>query len=290
METTIYIDSLFVLNLIINYLLLLATAKVSGSPINRWRIFAGAAAGAAYAVAVFLPGLKFLQMLPCKGAFALLMVLIAFGVRSWRAFIRSVLLFLAISFVFGGGVMAAWLIFGGSGILAGGVPYLPIDMKTLLLTAGICYVLLAVVFRRLAKRGTAGGGLVEVELSMKDNKVALTALVDTGNTLHDPLTNAPVMVAEFESVRPLLPREVTAFINRETLKDPARALEDIALLGHGRYFRLIPYQAVGVSSGILLAFRPDSAAVNSKRVDGMLIALSPTHLSDSSAYSALVGA
>ena len=52
----VYIDSLFLLNFIIDYLLLLAVGKICALPLRRWRMLLGALWGAVYAVlAVLLP-------------------------------------------------------------------------------------------------------------------------------------------------------------------------------------------------------------------------------------------
>ena len=56
--TVVYIDSLFLLNLIVDYLLLLGAARLSGAVLCRPRLALGAVLGAAYACAVFLPGLE----------------------------------------------------------------------------------------------------------------------------------------------------------------------------------------------------------------------------------------
>ena len=50
--TVVYIDSLFLLNLIVDYLLLLATAKLAGEGICRPRLALGAAVGALYALSL----------------------------------------------------------------------------------------------------------------------------------------------------------------------------------------------------------------------------------------------
>lgn len=51
--TVVYIDALFLLNLIVNYLLLLAAARLAGEPLRRLRLAAGAALGGLYAAAIF---------------------------------------------------------------------------------------------------------------------------------------------------------------------------------------------------------------------------------------------
>ena len=54
--TVVYLDRVVLLNLAVDYLLLLATARLAGLPLRRRRLGLCAALGAAYAAAVFLPG------------------------------------------------------------------------------------------------------------------------------------------------------------------------------------------------------------------------------------------
>ena len=53
----IYIDSLFLLNLVIDYVLTVMCAQVCGVRLRRWRYAFAVLAGAVYAVAVYLPAL-----------------------------------------------------------------------------------------------------------------------------------------------------------------------------------------------------------------------------------------
>ena len=77
--TVIYIDTLFLLNALVDYLLLLAAARLAGEPLRRWRFALGAGVGGLYAVAIFLPGLGFLAHPLCRLASAALMLLAAYG-------------------------------------------------------------------------------------------------------------------------------------------------------------------------------------------------------------------
>ena len=54
--TVIYVDTLFLLNTMVDYLLLLASARLAGEPLARLRFALGAVLGGLYAVAIFLPG------------------------------------------------------------------------------------------------------------------------------------------------------------------------------------------------------------------------------------------
>lgn len=118
--------------------------------------------------------------------------------------------------------------------------------------------------------------------------MAVNALVDTGNTLTDPVTGRPVMVAEGNRLSPLLPGE--QILDEKALRDPVGTLERLAKGERGRRFRLLPYQAVGVECGMLLALRLDDARVGAEDYGGILVALSPNPVSDGrAAYSALIG-
>ena len=52
--TVVYLDRVAVLNLLVDYLLLLATATLAGTPLRRLRFGVCAALGALYAVLVFI--------------------------------------------------------------------------------------------------------------------------------------------------------------------------------------------------------------------------------------------
>ena len=93
--TVVYIDSLFLLNLIVDYLLLLGAARLSGAVLHRPRLALGAVLGAAYACAVFLPGLGFLTHPAVELAIGGAMSLIAFG--GGPRLLRSFLAFLALA-------------------------------------------------------------------------------------------------------------------------------------------------------------------------------------------------
>ena len=283
--TVIYIDTLFLLNALVDYLLLLAAARLAGEPLRRWRFALGAALGGLYAVAIFLPGLDFLSHPLCRLASAALMLLTAYG--GSRRLLRQGILFLALTCAFGGGVVAIGLM-GGTGLSLGrGVFYSALDLKIVLLSAAVCYGVLPLVFQRLAQHTGTAGELARIRVRLGDRAVSLTALVDTGNTLTDPVNGAPVLVAEGERTASLFPMDHRP--NPSDLRDPAAGL---TRLGTGEWrsrFRLLPYRTVGVDRGLLLAVRTDGVEVNGKGRGPVLVALSPTPVSDGGGYQALIG-
>lgn len=278
--TTIYVDTLFLLNAVVDYLLLLCSARLAGEPLERLRFAGAAALGGGYAVALFIPGWEFLYHPLCRVSVAVLMVLIAFA-RS-RRLLRQAVVFFALACAFGGGVLAVGLL-GGQGLTLGsGVFYSAIDIKTVLVSAAGCYGALSLCFRNWGRHSAARGELKPVRLEFSGRTLELTALMDTGNTLTDPVTGRRVLVAEGASLSPLFP-EVG-----QTLLDPAAGLEQFNRRWPGR-FRLIPYRAVGTERGLLLAARLDRVEVDGEEQVGALVALSPNPVSDGGSYQVLAG-
>ena len=196
--TVIYLDELFLLNFVVDYLLLLAAGRLSGEILRRGWLALGAAIGAAYAAAAVLPGMGFLLHPLCKLGAAVLALLAGYGKS--RRLLRVSLVFFAVSAAFGGGVFALQLL-GGRGLtLQNGIFYSAMDLRLILLSAAGCYVLITLLFQRTARHSGLRRELVPAVLTLEGRRVALTALVDTGNTLTDPATGRPVMVAEGEKV------------------------------------------------------------------------------------------
>ena len=274
--TVIYLDLLILLNFVANYLLLLITARMSGRVIRRPLLALSALVGAGYAAAPFL-GAAWLGHPVCRAAAGVLMVVIAFGRE--RGLGRTVLIFFGASAALGGMVWAAELLGGGTLTLENGVLYSWVDIRLLLLLLILCYGVLTAAFDRAFRHRRAE--LAPVAVTGCGGTAELTALVDTGNTLTDPATNRPVLVAEGERCRALLPFAVP-------LDRPVEALERLAAAGRTD-FRLIPFRAVGVDRGLLLAVRPERMTVAGRDCTGMLVALSPTPVSDGGAYQALIG-
>lgn len=278
----IYVDTLFLLNAVIDYLLLLASARLAGEPLQRLRFGAGAVLGGGYAVALFLPGMGFLYHPLCRLAVAVLMVLTAFY-RS-RRLLRQIVIFFALACAFGGGVFAVGLLGGQPLTFGAGVYYSAIDLKIVLVSAAACYVALSLVFQKWGKHSVQRGEIEVVRIGMFDRQITLTALRDTGNTLSDPVSGQPVWVMEGRCLFQLLPE-----LDEDDLCNPAGALERLNQLWPRR-FRLLPYRAVGVDCGLLLAVRVDWIEEGEERRSNALVALSPNSVSDGGGYQVLAWA
>lgn len=275
--TVIYIDSFLLINFCVNYLLLLAAAKLSGEVLFRFRFALSAAFGACYAALAYFPAFHIFLHPIYKAGSAILMILIAFG--GTKRILRMAMIFLALSCAFGGSLYA----FTRAGAVDG-VLYSALDVKGLLIAAALFYAILTLCFRRASIHSRRE--LHPVVLSNAGEKAQLTALCDSGNTLMDPLTGRPILVVEGTRLQHLFP---DVPLDRDTLAHPIETLKTLDCDKNRMRFRLLPYRAVGVECGMLLAVRMDRVIVDGETYEDYLVALSPTPLSDGGGYNALIG-
>lgn len=273
----VYIDMLILLNFVANYLLLLGAGRVAAVPLRRWRIACGALLGALYAAGMFLPNAEWLALWQYKLLCGVAMVLITYGGE--RNLLKISCIFFTASAGLAGVILAAELLGGAGVVLGNGVVYSDFDVRLLLLIFVACYFVLSVVFRRSGRHNARE--FVKLQITTNSGKVELTALLDSGHTLTDPVTNQPVIIADYSFFRNDLPKGTDPTCPVESLKRcRANGISNV---------RLIPYRAVGVECGMLLALRAKSVVVNERDLGSLLIALSPTLVSDGGSYQALIG-
>lgn len=281
----VYADEAFALNALLDLLLLRASARVGGVRCRLWRLMLGAAVGGVYAAACCWPALALARCIPAQLLALAAMTVTAFGV-SRRALWQGALL-LALAFALCGALTAAARVLGARLLPYGAGVCYALDFPSLVLASGAAFGLTALCFSGLG--GHSGGDIVPAQASLFGKSVRFSALRDTGNTLRDPVTGAPVLTADIALARELLPPDAAALVTAGALRDPAALLAGVSRACPRLRMRLIPYSAVGVHSALLLAVRCDELTIAGEKQPGALMALSPTDVSDGGAYQALTG-
>ncbi|MBR4864998.1 MAG: sigma-E processing peptidase SpoIIGA [Oscillospiraceae bacterium] len=251
----VYLDAVFLLNGTIDFLLMLSANRLCGYPSSVKRLLLAAMLGGIYGGACILPGFSFLGGIVWR--------LVALGLMAWIAFgsgvsaLRRGALFVLLSMALGGIAL---------GLTQGG-------MTAILLGIGCILFLCFAGFG-----GQPGAKYVPVELHHTDRTVRLTALVDTGNTLRDPITGCPVLVVGAQVARQLLG------LTEKQLQSPLEAINSVKIPG----LRLVPYRSVGKDSGMLLAKRMKGVRIGNWKGDP-IVAFAPEGLGNDGTYQALTG-
>ena len=296
-KTKIYVDVLVVINIFINYFLLSAASLIVRLKPKRIRLAAGAFTGGAYSLVIFLPNIPNILSVFMNFCMSVLLVLIAFAPKKITVFIKEFAAFFAVNFIFAGLMLAVWLVFKPSGMVYNNAAvYFDIDVKLLVLSTVVCYVVLT-LFSKLLKRNSPDDKLFDVKLCNKGAAVFTKALFDTGNLkaplkkqalfdtgnlLSDGFSDTPVIIAERSVVKKLVPEGIFSFIDGEAA---------LPINADDGSIRLIPAGTVGGES-ILRAVLIDSVTVIGKKeareVKNVILAESKTPFS-SGDYSVLLG-
>ena len=277
---TVYLDQAWLLNSLVDYLLLRASGQLLGMPLHRGQLLMAGAAGGVYAALSLLPGFGYLQQLWCRVLVGALLCLCAFW--SPRGLMRQTVVLFLLAAAFSGITLLLTQCFSAPGALIGGTVYYPLSLGVLVLTAGGACGLISWGLRRLMQHG---GGLGEVQATLGGRTVTFTALYDTGNTLRDPISGCRVLVADWTLLRQLLPE---LSISPKELEQPEQLLIRLQRERPELRPRLIPYKTVGRAQGMLLSLRPEQIQVEG-REESLLMAFSPVEVSDGGGYRALLG-
>ncbi|SDW86792.1 sigma-E processing peptidase SpoIIGA [Paenibacillus sp. CF384] len=297
----VYLDVLFMVNLLIDGSNLLLTAWVRSIRAKWWRVLLAAGVGSLYAVMIVFPPLSFLFTIVIKVALSIIMLLIAFGFGSVQYFARHVGAFYGVNFAAAGAVIGAHYLFMNSSnklwhtvATVNGKLYFMLKPSTIFVFSliGVGYYIYRSVMTQRKERDLVTNHLAEVKVRIEDKEHSCTGLIDTGNQLYEPLTRTPVMVMEAAVWQDVLPASWIAQI-RESQVDKllASMTDDTPFIWRDR-LRLVPYRGVNRGAQFMLAIKPDLVIINrdgevyeSKKV---LIGLDAGKLAHDGTYQAII--
>lgn len=291
----VYIDILFLENVVINYLILMVTARFSKSQVSSLRLLAGAAVGAVYVVILVLfPGMQVYNSILAKIALGFLIIGVAFTPVKLKTFIKVLAIFLISTFIFAGAAFAFLYMNQSGGFVQNGIVYLFWQSKWTLLFFSIMAVaiIIKVFWEVIQVRLTRDKLLLPLIITFEKKTIGMEALVDTGNSLHDPLTNMPVVVVEFKVIKELLPPDIKLIFEQSKENDLASVTDIVSKSAWFSRFRLIPFTSLGKENGMLLGFKPDYIEIGKdsekKGVSEVIVGIYNRALSKNEKYNALL--
>ena len=209
MELTVYGDLLFATNFLMDLVILFLTVQMSGLELKLIRLTLAAALLALYGTVTFLPELSFFMSFLGRSAAGALAIWLLAPKSGLFGFLKARLILSLVSAGLGGVVygLAVGTELGRNlcGIAVNGTVYFLLDMR--LLAAGIIlsYVLL-ILFRRSCIRNFSRDRiLIPFTLTVGGEKVALTALADTGCELTAPITGEGVLLISEKILKGITP-------------------------------------------------------------------------------------
>ncbi len=146
--------------------------------------------------------------------FLILIIVFSFNIKSRKMFIRLLVIFMIVNFVFAGLMLLLWTFFAPDNMyFYNGIVYFDIDIAFLVVSTVICYAILK-LYAFFNKRKVIYDVVYNVEIYLNNRIIKCRGFVDSGNSLTDPFTGEPVIIASFDLVG-----EALGLDNYEMLSD-----------------------------------------------------------------------
>jgi stage II sporulation protein GA (sporulation sigma-E factor processing peptidase) len=259
----VYLDIVWIMNLLIDGLLLVLTSLVLKRPIKKRRLFLSAFFASLIVILLFTP-LGVMAYNPIgKLVYSALIVLIAFGYRRLSLFLQALGMFYLVTFVMGGGLFALHYFLQSQSFYVQGMSLStygfgdPISWVLIFVGFPLLWWFSKKRFDQVVLRKWKADERVDVRIQFGETIIEGVGIVDTGNQLRHPLNQAPVMFISHEVCRNQIPEQLIT-------QDPLKALGDQTLPeAWAKRLTIIPYRNVSGMNQTVLGLKPDVVVLKS---------------------------
>lgn len=290
---TIYIDIVIIENIIMNSIILYATAIILKAKISHIRIIISSIIGATYAIITYIYPIKIYNNIFFKILLSVIMVYVAYKPQNIKRLGKNILIFYLTSFLFGGVAFALIYVIKPQEILMKNGLFLgTYPLKTVFISAIIATIILITGFKIVKSKISKKDIYCKIKIKLDNKEVETIAMVDTGNMLKEPITQMPVVVVESSLLEKILPQEIL----KNTEKIIGGEFENVTEKIKNKYiskFKLIPYSSLGKQNGMLLGIKADKVEIEKQdeiiEKNNIIIGIYNKSLTKRGEYRALIG-
>jgi len=280
-----------------NYAILWAAARFGQFRTTIKRLTIASLVGALYSLGILLPHAEYLLTILIRIIISIVMVIIAYGRMPFKKTAQALGYFYLVAFMTGGAMLGTIYLFSREiqalAVMSGMFSF-SVNIKYTWLLAGLAAAILL---------GKWGAGFIKrnifrsllrlpVVLCFGTVRIPVKALIDTGNNLKDPLTGKPVVIIEYELLRPFLPQATRSLFEKNQEPDVQELISSLALSYWAPRVRMIPFSTIGKQKGMLLGLRPDEIIVVNEgkpvRVRDVVLGVYQKKLASDRGYQALL--
>ncbi len=237
---TIYIDLVIFINFMFDFDLLLSLNMLLKRRTKIWKIVIGSLIGSLSLLTLFL-NLNSLMLFIFKFLISVVMILVTFKNNSRQEFIDNMVYLYLLSIILGG---TLYLLNDHFSYKSSGLIFINKDYNINLIIILIITPLLLIGYNiQLKKFQLNYSKYYKLDILLSGKIINLTAFLDTGNKLIDPITKKPIII-----------------INQNVLSD------------NYHYF-FVPYTTINGSS-ILKCIKPDYIVIDNKVIKNVLVGIS----------------
>ena len=289
----IYIDIIFLENLIMNTIILYTTAIILKIRPRTIRVILSSAIGSIYAIITYVTEIQIYTSVILKAILAIIMIYVAFNPQNIKKMWKQVAIFYLTSFVFGG--VTLYLIyyikpqevFIKNGVFVGEYIF-----KVIMLGAIVAFVTIKISLKIIKTKISPKDMYCKIKVKLNEKIIETRAMIDTGNLAKEPITNTPVVIVESTLLEGILPIKILNNLEN-ILGGDFSQISDEMQEKYISKFRCIPFSSLGKQNGMLLGMRADEILVETedekKISNNIILGIYDKSLTKRGEYRALIG-
>ena len=183
---SIYLDIIFLENILMNYIILFATLVIVKSKAKhlQLRLIISSVIGSIYAIIVYLNIFKIYSNIIAKIILSIVMVYVAFGATNIKKLLKDLLVFYLVSFIFGGCTISLIYFLRPENVkMKNGVFVGTYPIKVALIAGVIAFIITQVAFK-INKNKLGDVTLLNVELFLGKKSIMVKAFLDSGTNYY----------------------------------------------------------------------------------------------------------
>lgn len=290
---TIYIDVVFIENLIMNYIILFATSIIIKVKIKHIRLILASCLGAIYSIIAYMSILEMYSSVILKIILSVIIVYIAYNPQNVKNMWKYLVIFYMTSFVFGGAAFALIYIVKPQDILMKNGLFLgTYPLKTIILGTIVAFVVIVTSFKLVKSKISKKDMFCTIKININKVEIETKAMIDTGNLLKEPISNTPVIVVEHTLLYDCMPKEILNNLENILGGDFENISEEVK----NKYIsklKVIPFSSLGKQNGMLIGIKPEEVTVindeNENKINNVIIGIYNKSLTKRGEYRALIG-
>lgn len=290
---TIYIDIIFIENIIMNGIILYATSIILKQKIKIVRLIISAMIGAIYSIIMYITKLPIYSSIISKFILSIVMTYIAFKPNNFKKMFKQIIIFYLTSFVFGGVALNLIYFLRPENVsIKNGLFTGEYALKVIMLGAIMAFIIIKISIKIIKTKFDTKNMYCNIKLKINEELIETKAMIDTGNLVKEPITNTPVVIVESSLLEGIIPKEILK--NLENIL--CGNLENLPQQVQDEYLpklRCIPFSSLGKENGMLVGIKISEIIVKNedeeKKTPNIIIGIYNRSLTKRGEYRALVG-
>ncbi len=234
---------------------MLGTVKFNKVSVRKLRLFLGATFGAITSILILFPPLNSFLNFFIKFIIALIIILITFGFGNQKTFIKNLLVFYLVTFLFLGSMIAVWFIFTPMGmVINNSTVYFDIPPLIIILSSLLSYLIVWTI-NKFISINLPKKVFCKLKIENLGNSCNLIAKIDTGNSLKEPFSLSPVIVVQEKAISNIISNDIKKYLISD------KNFNEFYITN--KSIRMIPFNTVN-SSGLMPAFKPEKIYIDEK--------------------------